>query len=96
MAKKSPSFSFLIFQFFIFPGFLALSPYGAPTLELISRECLPWSGLPWSEMPIYLQSAYPGATLELPWSYPGATLERDTYLHIRMQVAYPGATLELP
>ena len=85
MAKKSPSFSFLIFQFFIFPGFLALSPYGAPTLELITRECLPWSGLPWSEMPIYLQSAYPGATLE-----------RDTYLYIRMQAAYPGATLELP
>jgi hypothetical protein len=111
MAKGSLSFSFLFCVFFFF-SFLFLPAFpasfeenaypraikqGMPTLERPTLE------LPWSEMPlIFMRSAYPEATLKLPWSYPGAA---HPYAYTKRlpcsslpwsEIAYPGPTLDLP
>jgi hypothetical protein len=94
MAKRPLVFflSFSIFQ--LFPGSLAFSPYKTPTLELISRECLPGSGLPWSEMPTCFHAR------RLPWTYPGSrahpyihapTLQQPTLERTCLPWTYPGA-----
>lgn len=88
MAKRPLVFlSFFLSQFFqLFPGSLAFSPYKTPTLELISRECLPGSGLPWSEMPTCFHAR------RLPWSYPGAKCLYSRVIHVRhLPWTYPGA-----
>jgi hypothetical protein len=105
--RKRPLVFFLSFSIFqLFPGSLAFSPYKTPTLELISRECLPWSEMPTCFHARRLPWSYPGAkclysrvssckapTLDLPWSH------TPVCPRAYPAAAYPGAyvpTLDLP